>query len=586
MACGCGATEKTVLSATGHDYEAAVTAPTCTEAGYTTYTCNCGDTYTDDEVVALGHDYEAVVTAPTCTEAGYTTYTCNCGDTYSDDEVVALGHNWSNLALATAPTYEARGALSGTCANCDSTSIEIPAVSAENGYTALITGVLTRWQYTFNNYTFIVDLANEVETTEYSYGTEAWYVGTDDLGAFVFVEGYKYTDAQWNLNANGYFAQAERTYVTTIKVLEPTTVTLLINCGRNKEKPFFATDGNEHIIDNLMVNGSTANVICDMNSTLSILGWENFNSYEVATLFLSEGENIISFVTANGTNMKGIGFKSTCGIHMHTDVIDAAVAPICTAEGLTMGVHCSDCNKVIVAQETIPVSGVHTFATEYSLVKDPHYISEGQIAKICTVCGVLDEESIITLPKVSEENGYTLVSSTDTQDNWTYTYAEQTFDIVITTFFDFTVADNNPFLAANGGSFGSSTWNKDGFYENTKNQTFTVTITVEEATDAVFMIKIGRKGQTEKISDLFTYLKVNETEMTESINTAEITGGASWAAKDSVYATIATIHLNKGTNVITFTRGDTENSVANFNVFGVAFESNAPIELGAAETEE
>jgi hypothetical protein len=40
-----------------HSYEAVVTDPTCTEAGYTTYTCECGDTYTGDEVEALGHDY-------------------------------------------------------------------------------------------------------------------------------------------------------------------------------------------------------------------------------------------------------------------------------------------------------------------------------------------------------------------------------------------------------------------------------------------------------------------------------------------------------------------------------------------------
>ena len=40
-----------------HSYEAAVTAPTCTEGGFTTYTCECGDSYVADEVDALGHDY-------------------------------------------------------------------------------------------------------------------------------------------------------------------------------------------------------------------------------------------------------------------------------------------------------------------------------------------------------------------------------------------------------------------------------------------------------------------------------------------------------------------------------------------------
>ena len=40
-----------------HSYAESVTAPTCTEAGYTTYTCACGDSYKDNEVAATGHEY-------------------------------------------------------------------------------------------------------------------------------------------------------------------------------------------------------------------------------------------------------------------------------------------------------------------------------------------------------------------------------------------------------------------------------------------------------------------------------------------------------------------------------------------------
>ena len=40
-----------------HSYGGMVTAPTCTEPGFTTYTCSCGDSYVADEVPALGHDY-------------------------------------------------------------------------------------------------------------------------------------------------------------------------------------------------------------------------------------------------------------------------------------------------------------------------------------------------------------------------------------------------------------------------------------------------------------------------------------------------------------------------------------------------
>ena len=36
-----------------------MTAPTCTEKGYTTYTCSrCGDSYRGRETEALGHDYK------------------------------------------------------------------------------------------------------------------------------------------------------------------------------------------------------------------------------------------------------------------------------------------------------------------------------------------------------------------------------------------------------------------------------------------------------------------------------------------------------------------------------------------------
>ena len=58
--------------------------------------------------VPAAHDctYEAVVTAPTCTAAGFTTYTCTvCADKYTADEVAALGHTTDN----------------GTCDNCGAT---------------------------------------------------------------------------------------------------------------------------------------------------------------------------------------------------------------------------------------------------------------------------------------------------------------------------------------------------------------------------------------------------------------------------------------------------------------------------------
>ena len=42
------------------------------------------------------HTYTSVVTEPTCTEGGYTTYSCACGNSYTGDETDPAGHSWSD----------------------------------------------------------------------------------------------------------------------------------------------------------------------------------------------------------------------------------------------------------------------------------------------------------------------------------------------------------------------------------------------------------------------------------------------------------------------------------------------------------
>ena len=122
------------MAALGHDYTAETTAPTCEKAGYTAYTCACGDSYTADEVAALGHDYTAEVTAPTCTQDGKTVYTCgNCGHAYSE-KLAALGHDYSCV--------EADGCKVYTCGNCGDSYTErlnltytkVSTVEADNRY--------------------------------------------------------------------------------------------------------------------------------------------------------------------------------------------------------------------------------------------------------------------------------------------------------------------------------------------------------------------------------------------------------------------------------------------------------------------
>ena len=79
-------------------------------------------------VEAHEHSYTAVVTPPTCTEKGYTTHTCACGDSYVDTYTDALGHDWDSGTVTKEPTATETGVRTYTCTRCHETKTEtIPA---------------------------------------------------------------------------------------------------------------------------------------------------------------------------------------------------------------------------------------------------------------------------------------------------------------------------------------------------------------------------------------------------------------------------------------------------------------------------
>lgn len=95
--CDDATVEQVIVPALGHKYESEITKPaTHTENGEMTYTCHCGDSYTETINATGDHYYAPEITPPACTEAGFTTYTCVCGDTYVGDETQAKGHSFSN----------------------------------------------------------------------------------------------------------------------------------------------------------------------------------------------------------------------------------------------------------------------------------------------------------------------------------------------------------------------------------------------------------------------------------------------------------------------------------------------------------
>ena len=171
-----------------HSYTAVVTAPTCTEKGYTTHTCSCGHSYVDTYTDALGHawdsgtvtkqptatetgvrtftctrcgetrtetmpviphvhSYTAVVTPPTCTEKGYTTHTCSCGDSYVDTYTNALGHAWDSGKVTKQPTATETGVRTFTCTRCSATKTETIPATGSVDVTQMFTDVTKNWAY-------------------------------------------------------------------------------------------------------------------------------------------------------------------------------------------------------------------------------------------------------------------------------------------------------------------------------------------------------------------------------------------------------------------------------------------------------
>lgn len=133
--------EHTTVSALGHDYQAVVTAPTCTAQGYTTYTCSrCGDSYVADYVDPTGHTPGAAVkeneNPATCTVAGgydMVVYCSVCGEELSREHtaIPVLGHTWGEPAFDWSADYLTCQATFTCQRNPDHTEILDAAVAAE-----------------------------------------------------------------------------------------------------------------------------------------------------------------------------------------------------------------------------------------------------------------------------------------------------------------------------------------------------------------------------------------------------------------------------------------------------------------------
>ena len=258
----------------------------------------------------------------------------------------------------------------------------------------------------------------------------------------------------------------------------------------------------------------------------------------------------------------------------HTEVIDAAVDATCTETGLTAGKHCSVCNEVLVAQETVAALG---HSGEWSVGTAPSYVNTGTLTRTCSTC---EDVETVTLPEISEENGYVL-KVTGVMSRWEYTHEGNAynFDVVednaVTTSYSFGVEAWYRKINGEGTPIGTSGFkNTDAVWNGTagsyggSGKTYTTTIVVDETTTVTLYLKCAG-DETVLAKDVLGNILVNGRKDGVIQNTTtQITGSGEY----SDYA-VATLFLEAGTNTIIFKTTD------DINVKGIGFDSKETVTL-------
>ena len=136
--CACGESYTETVAATGaHAYTSVTTGATCVTAGSVKYTCTgCGYSYTET-VAATGHSYTAVTVPATCTEDGSVTYTCGCGDSYTEVIPSTGEHVYESVTVEA--TCSKEGSVTYTC-GCGESYTEVIAALGHS-YESVVTEV-------------------------------------------------------------------------------------------------------------------------------------------------------------------------------------------------------------------------------------------------------------------------------------------------------------------------------------------------------------------------------------------------------------------------------------------------------------
>ena len=385
----CDYTTYEPIPALGHtEVEIPAVDPTCTETGLTDgVKCSVCNKVLEaqEEVKALGHAYQSVVTAPTCTEEGYTTHTCTrCDHTYTDATVTKLGHNLVDDA-AVEPTCTTEGKDAGQhcnregCGYVADPQIKIDALGhhyvLDKGYAATCTepGLTDGYH---------CDRCGAIELREYDNG-ERELMAQKVIAATGHTEvddaAVPATCTSTGLTAGKHCSVCDAVTVPqqTVAKLAHTPVTdaaVAATCTKDG-----LTEGS---------HCSVCNTVIVAQEVIKAAGHKPEFKDDVPPTCTNTG--LIHSVKCTVCNEQ-LSAEEIIPALNHNMVKDPAVAATCTTTGLTEGAHCTECDYVIEQTETPVIA--HTYG-EWEVVKAATCTEKGVEKQSCTVCGDTVERAI------------------------------------------------------------------------------------------------------------------------------------------------------------------------------------------------
>ena len=373
------------VPATGHSYEASVVAPTCEKDGYTNHVCSvCGDSYRDNYVDAAGHQYTDTVTAPTCTASGYTTHTCSvCGHSYVDSIVPATGHDYV-WQITRVPTCTAEGVKTFTCSHCGD-SYDVALAKADHTYEAVVTApTCTNNGYTTHTCSVCGDsyVDSIVPATGHSYDAVVTAPTCTNAGYTTHtcsVCGDSYVDSI--VPATGHSYEAVVTAPTCDK-MGYTTYTCSV-CGDSYVGSY--TDALEHTYTAVVTKEPT----CTEEGVKTFTCSECGKSYTEAIPTVAHRYEAV--VTAPTCDKMGYTTYtcSACGDSYVADYVDAVghdcetetVPATCLGYGFVRE-SCKHCDYSVITEITAPLG--HDYQ---AVVTAPTLDEGGYTTHTCSRCG-------------------------------------------------------------------------------------------------------------------------------------------------------------------------------------------------------